>query len=148
MNLTTRSLVSILMLAASVGLAADSRGLISTLKNQGAIRGCQWNATAPSIGPGYIFLAEWDESKILMNIDGADVPLQVVGEVDKRPIKGTRMIKAYRAPGIEVKATYTVTWDCSQSDNESCEVTRYNATYEVSKGSQTQTVEASGEVGC
>jgi len=103
---------------------------------------------APSIGGGYIFLAEWDESKILMNIDGQDVSLQVIGDADKRPSRSSSMIKTYRAPGIDVRATYTVTWDCSQSDSESCEVTKFNATYEVRKDDRSQTIQATGTVGC
>jgi hypothetical protein len=126
----------------------DWHNWIAPLEDQDAIRGCAWYSTAPSIGEGYIFLAEWDEPEALMNIDGVDVSLQVIGDVATRPTRSGSLVKNYRAPGIDVQGTYTVTWDCSQSDSESCEVTKYRATYEVSKNGLSQTLQATGEVGC
>jgi hypothetical protein len=149
MNLARIKTLAPLLVLACASFGAARSTLIAPLDNQRAIRGCSWNAVAPSIGPGYIFLAEWDESKVLMNIGGSDVELTITGDADKRPSRASPTVKVYRgASGIEVRATYTVTWDCSQSDNESCEVTKYDVKFEVTKGDEAELVQATGEVGC
>jgi len=131
-----------------VACVAAQPELVAEVRDQHIIRGCSWSASAPSLGRGLIFLAERDESKIIMNIDGTDVQLTVLKKSGKLQAIGDVVERTYGAPGIEVKARYKVTSDCSGSSSEACEVTGFKATFKVSKNGQTQTIQASGESGC
>jgi hypothetical protein len=128
-------------------LAAQS-GLIAQINDQNVIRGCSWSASAPSLGRELIFLAERDESKVIMNIDGTDVQLAVLKKSGKLQAIGDVLERTYGAPGIEVKARYKVTSDCSGNASEACEVTGFTVTFEVTKNGRSQTVQAAGESGC
>lgn len=133
---------------ASISCLAGQSSLIGQVKDRGFIRGCSWQATASSLKDGVIFLAERDESKIIMNIDGADVQLQVAEKSGRLKARGDVLERTYVAPGIKVKARYKVTSDCSGSTNEACEVIGFTATFNVSKSGQSQTIQAAGESGC
>jgi hypothetical protein len=133
---------------ASISCLAGQPSLIGEVQDRGIIRGCSWHATASSLKNGVIFLAERDESIIIMNIDAADVRLQVTEKSGKLQARGDVLERTYVAPGITVKARYIVTSDCSASASEACEVIGFTATFKVSKSGQFQTIQASGESGC
>jgi S-formylglutathione hydrolase FrmB len=121
--------------------------IVSPLANQAAIRGCAWTASAPALGPGYVFLAERDDSEILMNVDGVDVQFELTGANGSLVQVGDVMDKWYRATGVDVLARYAATQVCP-ADAEGCENTRFGATFIVRQGARIQTVSATGEVGC
>jgi hypothetical protein len=127
--------------------AAEPAWLVAPLTDQQLIAGCSWTASAPTLGAGYIFMADYDDSKILMNIDGSDTSLVAVNEYIPMRDVGDMVLRTYRADGIEVQARYQATWVCP-AGAEGCEVTEFDATYEVRKGARTQLVEASGALGC
>jgi hypothetical protein len=135
--------------ASGAAPGGDSGNLVSPLKDQHAINGCAWTATSPQLGPGLVFLAELDESKVLMRIDGTDRVLAAVGPQRRSSLDkvGSTLTRTYGAEGISVTATYTVTWVCPQGD-EACEVTKYDVILAVSLGGRTQIVKGSGAVGC
>lgn len=143
-----RAGLPVISVLVSVSCLAGQAELIAKVRDQGFVRGCSWTATAPSLGNGVIFLAERDESKIIMNIDGADVQLEVLKKSGKLQVEGDVLERTYGAPGIEVKARYKVTYDCSASASESCEVTEFTATFQVRKDGRTQTIQAAGSSGC
>jgi hypothetical protein len=145
----------VLSLVLNAATAAEPNALVGVVKDQRAIQGCTWSAWIPSkspsssrIGEGLIFLADRDDSKAVMNIGGHDVTLVVEGTSSRLPVKGEVLKRTYRAPGIEVRAEYTTTADCSTSNNEACEVSAYSVRFEVQQGGQTQVVSAVGTVGC
>src|SRR4051812_29960875 len=81
-------------------IAAEAPRLIAPLKNQQAIDGCSWSAFAPTIGHGFIFLAEYDESRIVMYIGGSDVELKAVegrGELKK---VGDELFRTFQAGDV------------------------------------------------
>jgi hypothetical protein len=135
------------VVAGSAPCAASD--LVGILKNQGAIDGCSWSATAEPFGKAFIFLAEYDESVVIMNIGGKDVHL--VAEPKRSTARfgkvGSRLSRTYTAPGILVKAVYTATWVCPAND-ESCEVTKFEVVFTVEAGAASQVVEGRGDVGC
>jgi hypothetical protein len=123
--------------------------LVGTLHDPGVVRGCSWTATSADIGSGLIFLAEYDESLIVMNIDGRDIHLsRDPSSGAGRPSRiGDRVVKLYTAESVRVETTYTTTWVCPP-DTEGCEVTRFDVTFVVKRGDQIETVKAVGGVGC
>lgn len=127
--------------------AAEQPPLLAQLQNQDRVPGCAWLATAPSLGEGYMFMAEYDDSAAWMNIAGDDVLLELVEERGALKSVGDVMERIYRAAGVEVLARYQVTWVCPE-DSENCEVTRFGATYEVTTADHIQIVAASGAMGC
>lgn len=124
-------------------------GLTGVLKDQAAIDGCSWSATSTSLGKALIFLAEYDESVVIMNIGGNDVHLQLDPQASAGALEtvGSHLTRAYVAPGIRVEAAYTATWICPAKD-DSCEVTKFKVIYKVTVGGATQVVEGRGDVGC
>jgi hypothetical protein len=136
-----------LILASLTVTGAEVAPLVAPLKNQDAIDGCSWSASSDSLGKGYIFLSEFDDSKTLMNIAGSDIELKLVRENGQLKKLGDVLDRTFQAGDVTVKAHYVVTWACPKGD-ESCEVTRFSITFEVSKGGKTQTVKATGDVGC
>ena len=99
------------------------------------------------MGEGFIYLAELDDSRSMMRIDGTNVELRLVekkGTLDK---VGGVLEKTYRSGSIQVKARYVATRVCPEND-AGCEVTKYSVSFEVSKGARTQVVKATGDVGC
>lgn len=121
--------------------------LVLPLRDQTAIDGCSWTASSIELGKGFIFLSEYDDSRSLMNIDGADVELALVADRGGLKKVGDTLRRSYRADGLSIEATYEATWVCPDGD-ESCEVTRYKVTLVASKGSRRQVVQATGDVGC
>ena len=122
--------------------------LLAPLQDQTIIDGCSWSASSSRIGDGYIFLAEYDQSRVLMNIDGTDTELRLVSSRGDLSKVGGIATDTYRSQqGVVVYATYRATWTCP-ADNDSCEVTRYDATFEVTTRTRRQVVHATGAVGC
>jgi hypothetical protein len=99
------------------------------------------------LGNDLVYLAELDDSRSLMRIDGASVEFKLVEKKGSLNRVGDTLEKTYRSGVIQVKARYVATWVCPKND-ESCEVTKYSVTFEISKGDQKQTIEAIGDVGC
>ena len=121
--------------------------MVGLLANQTAIDGCSWSASSKVIGHGFVFLAEYDDSRALMNIDGSDIAINLVSAHGKLKKVGDVLEKTFRSGNVLVKARYKATSVCPK-DSESCEVTNYDVTFDVSKGSQRQLVDADGGVGC
>jgi hypothetical protein len=133
--------------ATSLVWSASLDRLVAPLKDQHAIDGCAWSASAPTVGPGFVFLGEIDDSRSLMNIGGSDVDLALTSEHGSLKKVGDVLERTFKADGMLVKAKYRVTWTCPKGDN-SCEVTRFTVSFNVSKRSKQQTVRATGDVGC
>lgn len=122
----------VLMAVAVPGLVlgAEAGGCVTPIPRPYAIDGCSWSASSPSLGSGFIHLAERDDSVVIMRIDGVNVELQLV-----------------EARGKLDKARYVATWVCHEN-NEFREVTRCPVRFEVSNGQRSQVIEATGDVGC
>nr|CAS02448.1 putative integron gene cassette protein [uncultured bacterium] len=134
--------------APSPGRELSEARLLAPLHNQSAVDGCSWSASSRGVGKGYIFLAEYDQSKILMNIGGVDTDLRLISSRGNLSRLGSVATDVYRSQaGTVVYATYRTTWRCPVGQ-ESCEVTRFDATYEVTTGSRRQVVHGTGAVGC
>ena len=142
----SRAFGFILILSAANASAAQP-ALVAPLKDQNAIQGCAWSASAPSIGNGFVFLGEIDDSVNLMNIGGRDVKLSLRSSSGELSTIGDTMRRTFAAPGISVVATYRVNWTCPK-DSDSCEVTRFKATFDVKVGKKHQRVVGEGDVGC
>ena len=144
-----KSSALLLMLLSVTGpvLSADPYHLVAQLKDQHAIDGCAWSASAPSVGPGFVFLGEADDSRSLMNIGGTDVDLILTSEHGVLKKAGDILDRTFKADGVLVSAKYRVTWTCPK-DDDSCEVTKFTVVFKVSKGSKQETVRATGDVGC
>lgn len=97
-----------------------------------------------------MFLAEYDQSRVPMNIDGVDTELQLISTRGDLRRAGSILTRVYRSrKGAVVYGTYRATWLCPLGDTEDpCEVNRFDATFEVTTGTRRQTVHAQGEVGC
>jgi hypothetical protein len=152
MTVTLHRIVSLLFaaLVMTTGVAAHSQQrLVRPLQDQSVVLGCAWSASSEDIGPGLILVAEYDESLIVMNIDGTDVRLDLDPSSGAGfPSRiGDRVTKVYTADSLRVEAVYTTTWVCPPNQ-ESCEVTRFDVTFVVKQGNQTETVKATGDVGC
>ena len=152
MTVTLRRVASLLFVALVVTTGAgvhSQQRLVGTLQNQRVIQGCSWSASSPDVGPGFILRAEHDESIIFMNIDGTDVRLDLDPSSGAGfPARiGERVTKVYTADSIRVEAVYTTTWVCPPNQ-EGCEVTRFDVTFVVQRGNQTETVKGAGDVGC
>ena len=138
---------TLLAVAASTLPGAEPATLVSPLKNQSAIEGCAWSASAPALGDGFIYLEDLADPLILMNIDGVDTEFALVRQQGLLASVGDIMIRSFRAANVTVEAQYKVTWVCPP-ESESCEVTKYSVTFTVTRGTRTQVVEAAGYVGC
>ena len=141
------AVVIVFLGATSLVWSATLDHLVGPLKDQHAIDGCAWSASAPTVGPGLVFLGESDDSLSLMNIGGSDVALALASEHGTLKNVGDVLERTFNAHGVWVKAKYRVTWTCPKGD-DSCEVTRFTVSFNVSKGSKQQTVRATGDVGC
>ena len=146
------SILAIAMLTSTVCLSGEPRPekLLAPLHDQSAIDGCSWSASSANVGKGFIFLAEHDQSRVLMNISGTDTELRLISTRGHLKKLGSVATAVYRSKiGAVVYATYRTTWLCPKDDtSESCEVTKFNATFEVSTGTKRQMVNATGDVGC
>ena len=101
-----RLMIALLILATygSTALASESARLIAPLKDQGAIDGCSWSASAKELGSGFIFLSEYDDSRSLMNIDGSDIELTLVSGRGQLIVVGDVLERTYQASGVLVGA--------------------------------------------
>jgi len=146
------SVFPLAILIPTVCLSGDLRPskILAPLHDQSAIDGCSWSASSNRVGKGVVFLAEYDQSRVLMNIDGKDTELKAISTSGHLRKLGSVATAVYRSKkGAVVFATYRTTWLCPKDDaSEACEVTRFDATYEVSTGTRHQTINATGDVGC
>lgn len=140
-------LVALAVSSFALASAAGAAHLVAPLEDQQTIDGCSWSASAATIESGFIFLAEYDESRIVMNIGGSDIELKLAEAQGQLNKVGDVLERMFTADDVTVRARYTVTWVCPE-DSESCEVTKFAATFMVTKGSQSETVNATGHVGC
>jgi hypothetical protein len=83
-----------------------------------------------------------------MNIDAKDIRLHLVRmrEWKGMPKKGNRSTYRYKGPGISVLVDYVVTAICTP-DDESCEVTSYDAEIVIKTVSGKQTLRTHGICG-
>lgn len=85
-----------------------------------------------------------------MDIDGQHIRLEEL-EQSKSPQgeirKGARHTELYRAGNLNVRIDYVVTGICDPQD-ESCEVTWYDATITLTRDSQKRIVKTVGVCGC
>jgi len=146
-HLSSRSLAALFTAAAAAHSAPSS--IVGVLKDQAAIDGCSWSAEAPAIGKGFFFLAEYDQSDVLMNLLGADVHLKRNTASTRGTLKklGETLREVYEGPGIRVEVSYTAIGICGPKDTE-CEGTRFKAVFKVDAGGSEQTIVATGDVGC
>ena len=144
-----RLIISLMVLLTYGGTVSSSESthLVAPLENQGAIDGCSWSASSKALGRGDIFISEYDDSRSLMNIDGSDVELVMATSHGDLEQVGDILERTYRAEGVLVRARYRATSVCAD-DDEHCEITEYEAIFDVSKGSKRQVVQATGDVGC
>lgn len=140
--------------ASPVSPETGTSRMIGKLKNSHVVDGCSCSFQFPadwsdkkSFKP--IFLSEIEGPPAYMNIDGQDVKMTRVGPEPTHAElkKGTRFTKNYRAQDTKVIVEFTATWLCPPKD-ESCEVTHYDGTLSVLKGSRKETVKAKGDCGC
>jgi hypothetical protein len=141
------AVVLVLLSFTSLVRSATPDHLVAPLKDQHAIDGCAWSASAPTVGSGFVFLGEIDGSRSLMNIGGSDVDLAITSEHGALQKPGDVLERTFKADGVLVNAKYRVTWTCPK-DDDSCEVTRFTVSFKVAKGSKQQLVRATGDVGC
>lgn len=142
-----KSIVYAVALAAAPVTSGADGLLVAPLSDQDAVDGCSWSASSTSVGVGYIFLAEYGDEPTFMHIDGKDLQLKLVSESGKLKKVGDTLERTYRSGDVEVTAHFKAIWVCPE-DQTSCEVTKYRVTFHVTKGAMSQTVEATGDVGC
>jgi len=95
----------------------------------------------------FVFLNDYGENAV-MNIDGKDVKFKLVShhQSTEKAKKGDRSTWTYAARGTTVRVDFVVTGVCPPND-ESCEVTSYDATITVTRGGSQQQVLAKGQCG-
>ncbi|RYG35991.1 MAG: hypothetical protein EON93_05735 [Burkholderiales bacterium] len=142
--------LSVLVPTACFGAEPSPAKLLGPLRDQSAIDGCAWYASSDRVGKGYMFLAEYDQSRILMNIDGLDTDLKRTSARGHLKKLGSVLTNVYRSnKGAVVYATYRTTWLCpTDGTHESCEVTRFKVSFEAVTGNRRQIVHTTGEAGC
>jgi hypothetical protein len=95
----------------------------------------------------YVFRSDYEDNAVL-NINGKDARFKLVShrEPQGNLKKGQRSTWSYTAEGIHVRVDYVVIGVCDPND-ESCEVTYYDATITVTHGNDKQVVKAKGSCG-
>jgi hypothetical protein len=95
----------------------------------------------------YILLADFGE-RAVVNLGGRDTPLKLVGSsgANREHKKGDRLMYHYRGEGVNVVIKYIVTGVCAP-DEESCEVTNYDAEITIATRSGKRTLRAHGICG-
>jgi hypothetical protein len=98
-------------------------------------------------GGRYLLLADFDERAVI-NIRGTDTTLKLVGSsgANREPKKGDHSMRHYRGEGVDVVVKYVVTGVC-RPDDESCEVTNYDAVLIVATRAGRRTIRAHGICG-
>ena len=149
MKTSALKLFALLGATAICGHAHAGDKILAPLSDQSAIVDCSWGASSKRIGKGEFFQAEHDNSRAVMNLDGVDTQLTLSSQRGNLRNLGSVLTAIYRGKATIVYATYKTTWLCPKDEtSESCEVTRFDATYEVRKSSRHQIVNAVGSVGC
>jgi hypothetical protein len=98
----------------------------------------------------YLFFEDFSEESPLMNINGGNVRLKLVGSSEPSggvKKKGERFSRSYMSGNVKVRIDFVTTSVCAAND-ESCESTGYDVTVMVMKGGREQTVKAVGGCGC
>jgi hypothetical protein len=119
---------------------------VGILKNSDDFNGAGcllWSLRDRHYMPGkYVFASDYEEHAA-MNINGRDAKLKLVDCQElRRGFKvGDHSSARYRGDGFDVEVVYTVTGVC-KPDDEQCEVTDYNATITVRRGSTKQMLTA------
>ena len=92
-------------------------------------------------------MADFGE-RAVVNLGGRDTPLRLVESsgANREPKKGDRSMYHYRGEGVNVVIKYIVTGVCTP-DDESCEVTNYDAEITVATRFGKRTVRAHGICG-
>jgi hypothetical protein len=152
--------VGIVVAGAAPHLIAQSRQPAEKGRNKPAIgfvldssdfdgAGCTlWSKADPAYTDGrHIFLADFD-GRAVMNIDGLDQALKLAwSSEEKGSLKiGKRSAYRYEGPGVTVSVRYVVTGMC-KPDDESCEVTDYNAAVAVTTRSGMRRIQTHGICG-
>jgi len=157
---TPKTLLLILLLnPAALPVVAQRRsperkaGLVRNVSEAGEIQGCGCYFQFPSEGPRsnrYLFFEDFSEESPLMNIDGKNVKLKLVGSSEPSggvKKKGERFSRNYVSGDVKVRMDFVTASVCAPND-EGCESTNYNVTVTVWKGGRQQTVKAVGGCGC
>lgn len=94
-----------------------------------------------------LFRSDFD-GRAVMNIDGRDRPLKLTASSEpKIKLKvGRRSMYRYQGDGVTVNVRYIVTGIC-KPDDESCEVTNFDAVVTVTTGSGVRRLEVHGICG-
>ncbi len=136
-----------------MSVSAQSR-LVGVLRSTESVDGCGCYISfskADDKARRYIFFASDEEGNkdALMNIDGRDIRLRFVNQINpKAKIRlGSRYISRYESGNITVEVVRTIIWLCPPKD-EGCEIARFSVTLTVRKGNSTQIVKAFGVCGC
>jgi len=118
------------------------------------VSGCGCNFQTPqerkkNSSTRFVFWNALSEPEAWMNIDGRDTKLRLVSSKDPRgrEKKGSRSSRRYKAGDTIVQIDRIATQVCGPKD-EGCEVTLYDGTIRVTKGSRKQTIKVSGDCGC
>jgi hypothetical protein len=122
--------------ASSIGNIQDTKEI------QGA--GCSLQRKGKK---GYVFWSAFEKSA-LMNIDGKDRRLQLVGETSSKisEKRGSRSTEIYKSGKITVRIDRVATRVCRQGDQE-CESTSYDGKLKLTIGDKQQTISVEGECG-
>jgi hypothetical protein len=95
----------------------------------------------------FIFLSDYDGNG-LINLDGKDIKLKLrihknaSGAGDEEKV-GSKSMDIFDGPGVTIKVDYIATWVCPP-DDESCEITLYDATVTITRRKASKTVKVKG----
>jgi len=94
-----------------------------------------------------VFLSDFEDNATI-NINGKDIKLKLVGrrEPEREPRNGDRSVFNYATQRIKVRVDFLVTGVCDPND-ESCEVTYYDATLTITRGRTIRMVRTKGICG-
>jgi hypothetical protein len=95
----------------------------------------------------YVFLSDYEDNAVI-NINGKDIKLKHVShrEPEGDPKKGDRSTWNYAGKGTTVRVDFVATGVCDPND-ESCEVTYYDATITVTQGKAKRVTKVTGLCG-
>jgi hypothetical protein len=147
-------IMAIVVLGSVPAQNASKRSFVGYVTDEAIVGGCgcyfKFRRTPQKVDR-YLFASSIEEDvTALMNIDGSDVKLKLVKGMEPKGTQervGSRRRETYVAGEITVTGNYVVTRVCAPND-ENCESTDYDVTFQVKKGSKSQLVKASGYCGC
>jgi len=149
--------VALIVTSVAIGLAlgkdiAEAQPTIGAVRDRSVIEdvACEFASEAEHGTPGVtpVVVGLNLDCEILMNVDGADVRLRSSqrGACDRGwdlPGKGQRVSRTYDSGPIRVHADYRVIDACFVGDR--CEYIKFEATFEISRGSTTRSIRAKGK---